>query len=66
MRNTARFFYRKGKIRGTCCFLGGIALVLCGWPVIGIAVELFGMINLFGYGSWMTRVVACTGRVAPC
>ncbi|CEP00178.1 Got1/Sft2-like family [Plasmodiophora brassicae] len=48
VRNTARFFYRKGKIRGTCCFLGGIALVLCGWPVIGIAVELFGMINLFG------------------
>jgi hypothetical protein len=49
MRNTVRFFYRKGKIRGTVCFLGGITMVLIGWPIIGMLVEIFGIVNLFGY-----------------
>ena len=33
---------------GTACFLGGIGLVLLGWPVIGMGVEGFGFLNLFG------------------
>lgn len=42
------FFVRKGKIRGTVAFFGGILLVFLKWPVIGMAIELFGFINLFG------------------
>jgi len=34
-RGVVRFFFQKRKIRGTSCFLGGIALVLIGWPVFG-------------------------------
>ena len=45
---TLYFFGRKHKLRGTLCFLGGIVLIFLKWPVVGISVELFGFINLFG------------------
>lgn len=45
---TRNFFFRVEKWKGTVCFLGGMVLVLIGWPVIGIVVEFFGIINLFG------------------
>ena len=34
--------------RGTICFAGGIFLVLIGWAFIGMVVEVFGILNLFG------------------
>jgi len=37
------------KIKGTICFLLGIVMVLCGWTFIGMIIEVFGFINLFGY-----------------
>ncbi|KAF4567752.1 Golgi Transport [Pleurotus pulmonarius] len=45
---TFYFFARKQKIRGTVCFLGGILLVFLKWPFIGVVVEVFGFLNLFG------------------
>eukprot|EP01113_Clastostelium_recurvatum_P040190 TRINITY_DN6224_c0_g1_i2.p1 TRINITY_DN6224_c0_g1~~TRINITY_DN6224_c0_g1_i2.p1 ORF type:complete len:138 (-),score=4.63 TRINITY_DN6224_c0_g1_i2:111-524(-) len=47
-RKTMNFFFQKRKIRGTTCFLFGIFLVITGWAFIGICVEAFGFINLFG------------------
>ncbi|KAF9372135.1 Golgi Transport [Podila verticillata] len=47
-QKTIYFFARKQKIRGTACFFGGILLVFLKWPFIGVIVELFGFINLFG------------------
>ena len=35
-------------MRGTICFITGIILVLIGWSIIGILIEGFGVINLFG------------------
>jgi len=32
-RKTFRFFFQARKAKGTACFIGGIALVLIGWPV---------------------------------
>eukprot|EP00301_Raphidiophrys_heterophryoidea_P025915 c8810_g1_i2.p1 GENE.c8810_g1_i2~~c8810_g1_i2.p1 ORF type:complete len:142 (+),score=24.62 c8810_g1_i2:125-550(+) len=46
--NTYAFLFQRRKLRGTTCFLGGIMLVLFKWPVVGIFVEAFGFINLFG------------------
>ncbi|KAJ8518053.1 hypothetical protein ONZ45_g4817 [Pleurotus djamor] len=47
-QKTFYFFARKQKIRGTVCFLGGILLVFLKWPFIGVVVEVFGFLNLFG------------------
>ncbi|KAF9445909.1 Got1-domain-containing protein [Macrolepiota fuliginosa MF-IS2] len=47
-QKTFFFFARKQKIRGTACFLGGILLVFLKWPFIGMIVETFGFLNLFG------------------
>ncbi|KAI9096069.1 vesicle transport protein [Phlyctochytrium arcticum] len=48
LQKTFLFFARPEKLRGTLCFLGGIVLVFARWPVIGMAVEAFGFVNLFG------------------
>jgi len=45
---TFYFFTRKHKLRGTLCFLGGVVLIFLKWPVVGICVEVFGFVNLFG------------------
>jgi len=45
---TYRFFFQKRKAKGTACFLGGIAIVLYGWPMIGMGIEGWGFLNLFG------------------
>lgn len=47
-QKTFYFFARKQKLRGTVCFLGGILLVFCKWPFVGVVVETFGFLNLFG------------------
>lgn len=48
-QNTFRFFARKQKLRGTACFIGGILLVFMKYAFIGMIVEIFGFLNLFGY-----------------
>jgi len=47
-QKTFYFFARKQKLRGTVCFIGGILLVFLKWPLIGVIVETFGFLNLFG------------------
>lgn len=45
---SVRFFFQKRKAKASIFFFVGMAVVLFGLPVIGIAVELFGFVNLFG------------------
>ena len=42
------FFVQPEKLKGSCCFFGGILVVLLGWPVIGMVIEIYGFIALFG------------------
>ena len=45
---TLGYLAKKEKMRATVCLALGILLVFSGWPVVGIALEAFGLLNLFG------------------
>jgi len=45
---TIRFFSRRDRMRGIVAFFGGIALVMCKWGMIGIILQLYGIVYLFG------------------
>eukprot|EP01133_Synstelium_polycarpum_P001362 gene1362-1562_t len=47
-QRTGNFFFQKKKLKGTICFFFGIILVILGRTIIGLAIEGFGFINLFG------------------
>ena len=47
MHRTRRFFLNKRKIPGSAAFFFGVVLVLWGWPIIGMLIEGFGIVNLF-------------------
>lgn len=47
-QKTFYFFARKQKLRGTICFFTGMVLVFCKWTFVGMIVEGFGFLNLFG------------------
>jgi len=47
-QKTFYFFARRQKLRGSICFFGGILLVFVKWPFVGVCVETFGFLNLFG------------------
>lgn len=51
------FFVRPQKWRGTAAFFGGLALVLLKYTFIGILIEMFGFINLFGYHKNMEELL---------
>ena len=51
LKLTLNFFNpvaRRDKLRGILLFFSGIALVLFGWPKIGIVIEIVGMVEMFG------------------
>ena len=45
---TIKFFMNPEKFRATGCVLMGLFLVFVGWPIFGIILEIFGLLNLFG------------------
>lgn len=45
---TTGYFLQPQKARATGCLAAGIFLVMIGWPILGIALEVFGILNLFG------------------
>ena len=48
VKRTITLFTRRDRIRGTICFFLGIVLVIMRWGLIGMSIEAFGFLNLFG------------------
>jgi hypothetical protein len=48
LERTIKFFFGPQKFKGSLFFFGGIFIVLFGWPLIGMLVEIYGFIALFG------------------
>ncbi|XP_046864142.1 vesicle transport protein GOT1B-like [Xenia sp. Carnegie-2017] len=48
LERTFRFFFQRHKLKGSAFFIGGIFVVLIGWPMVGMALESYGFILLFG------------------
>lgn len=44
---TFRFFFQRHKTKASIAFFGGIAVVLFGWPIIGMCLETYGFVLLF-------------------
>ncbi|XP_058128916.1 vesicle transport protein GOT1B [Anopheles ziemanni] len=47
LERTFRFFFQKHKVKASIAFFGGIAIVLFGYPLIGMLIEMYGFILLF-------------------
>ncbi|XP_027881851.1 golgi transport 1Bb isoform X1 [Xiphophorus couchianus] len=47
LERTVRFFFQRHKAKATSFFLGGIFVVLTGWPIIGVVLEIYGFFLLF-------------------
>lgn len=47
LERTFRFFFQRHKVKATGFFMGGIFVVLLGWPVIGMVLETYGFFLLF-------------------
>ncbi|KAA8493129.1 Vesicle transport protein GOT1 [Porphyridium purpureum] len=47
-QRAVRFFFTRKRYKGSAFFFGGMTLVLVGWPIIGICLEAWGFVNLFG------------------
>lgn len=47
LERTFRFFFQRHKLRGSTAFFGGIFIVLFGWPLVGMIIEMYGFIVLF-------------------
>ncbi|XP_035604485.1 vesicle transport protein GOT1B-like isoform X1 [Oncorhynchus keta] len=47
LERTFRFFFQKHKMKATSFFLGGVLIVLIGWPIVGVVLEIYGFFLLF-------------------
>jgi hypothetical protein len=48
LERTVKFFFGQQKLKGSLFFFGGVFIVLLGWPLIGMLIEIYGFIVLFG------------------
>lgn len=47
-QRTYSFFFQKHKVKATIAFFVGITVVLVGYPLVGMIIETYGFILLFG------------------
>lgn len=46
-RRTLSFFFQRHKLKASAAFLGGVIVVLMGWPIVGMILETYGFVLLF-------------------
>lgn len=60
------FFFTKDRLRSTACFIIGILLVMMGWCFIGLIIQGFGGLNLFGnFFPMIARMLEMTPFIGP-
>lgn len=42
------FFFQKDKLHGSAFFFLGVLVVLLGYPLIGMLIETYGFVKIFG------------------
>lgn len=58
LERTFRFFFQWHKVKATGFFLGGVLVVLLGWPIVGVILEVYGFFLLFRWAQcWFVLVV---------
>lgn len=48
LQRTVRLFTKRDRAPGIICFFLGILLVFVRWTLIGLLLQIFGFVNLFG------------------
>jgi len=48
MTRAVALFTRRDKLVGSVCLATGVVLLFLRWRLLGVASELFGVLNLFG------------------
>ncbi|KAG0629056.1 hypothetical protein M758_1G073400 [Ceratodon purpureus] len=56
IKGAVSFFLKPRNYKGSILFVSGFALVVFGWPVVGMLVEAYGFVLLFS-GFWPTALV---------
>lgn len=51
LRSTWNLFTNKANYKGSVCFVLGLFFIFVRWPIVGIILEIYGCIALFG-GFW--------------
>lgn len=58
LERTFRFFFQRHKVKATSFFLGGVFVVLIGWPIIGVVLEIYGFFLLFRSAQMERKLVS--------
>ena len=48
VEKSARFFLQAERLKGSLFFFGGVLILLLGWPILGMIIEIYGFVTLFG------------------
>ena len=60
------FFLEKRRLRSSACFFIGILLVMLGWCLVGLMIQGFGALNLFGnFFPMVVRVFESMPVIGP-
>ena len=48
VEKSSRFFLQAERLKGSLFFFGGVLILLLGWPILGMIIEIYGFVTLFG------------------